>query len=105
MEEIINKIFNKYINEDVFTEEILADPEYIKLSKHIDELDEELLNNGLDIKFCNEIMEIYMNLCNVYRKYDFSNAIIFGVILGGELSKNGNIDFIKKCYTLLMNKI
>ncbi len=104
MEEIINKIFNRYINEDSFTEEILADPEYIKLSKHIDELDKELLNHGLDIEFCNEIMETYMNLCNEYRKYDFSNALVFGIITGNELSKNDNKEFISECYSLALGR-
>ncbi len=45
-----------------------------------------------------------MNLCNVYRKYDFSNALVFGINTGNELSKNDNKELISECYLLALGR-
>ncbi len=48
---------------------------------------------------------LYMDLCNIYRKYDFINGLLLGIILGNRLNKTHNNEFLNMCYNQVKDSI
>lgn len=97
MKKIFENLFDLYVNDDYYERDIIKDEEYISLSKTLIEFDKQL-ERHYDNDFINELTSTYMNLCNVYRKYDYTNGLLIGILLGNKLSGNQNKSFFEHCY-------
>lgn len=104
LEKLFKELFNMYVTEEFYERNIIKDEEYISISKVLVEFDKQL-ENHYDNNFINELTSTYMNLCNVYRKYDYTNGLLIGIILGNRLTKTHNSEFLYKCYKQIKDLI
>lgn len=86
MHEKYKKIFDLYIDDDYYTEQINNDEQYIKISKQISLIQNELKiylnsvnNDGQTIE---KLDDAYMKLSDIYRYYDFVEGFSLGILTG-----------------------
>ena len=82
MHEKYKKIFDLYIDDNYYTEQINNDEQYIKISKQISLIQNELKiylnsvnNDGQTIE---KLDDAYMKLSDIYRYYNLSKAFPLG---------------------------
>lgn len=99
MDRIIRDIFETYINLDEYQERINKNPDYKLAIKNIGVAEENFLKTleeyGEDMPI--KLFDAYMELSNVYRYHDFSFGFMTGIILGMQMNKNENNEFIQYC--------
>ena len=106
MEDKMMDLFNTYLNQEAYAENIRKSDSYLSAEKRIDEVETKLRSmiekhcgSKETTDLCNEFMNAYMNLCSIYRYFDFTYGFMNGTLVGEEMKRDSA--FTKYCLETL----
>lgn len=100
------ELFNTYLNQETYAENIRKSDSYLSAEKRIEEVENKLRSliekhcgSKETTDLCNEFMNAYMNLCSIYRYFDFTYGFMNGALVGEKI--NHDSAFMKYCLETL----
>lgn len=108
IENILKTIFDLYFEEDVNTQKIHSDYDYIrinddikKLQKKLSDILDPLMDDDKIFEIIADTEDLYMTMSNIYRYYDFTYGLALGITLTTVSPKICNPLFVDKILKII----
>ena len=95
MEDKMMGLFNTYLNQEAYAENIKNSDSYLSAEKEIEEAENKLrkmiekhYGSKEAIDMCNDFMNAYMNLVYIYRYFDFTYGFMNGTLVGEQMKRD-----------------
>ena len=87
MDSYLKKIFELYMNDEIYTDQIAHDIQYKDTMKNIRETHDKILSFFTDQTedidhLIKHLFDMHMHLSNIYRYYDFTEGFALGLMAG-----------------------